>query len=91
MHLYFNVIGTVIFAVHGHRYHVKNGLLSLRYAALEQGAHIALFGHTHCPYCEFRDGLWLLNPGACGGSNPTCGVITMENHKIFCQTKEVFL
>ena len=35
--------GTVIFAVHGHRYHVKNGLLSLRYAALEQGAHIALF------------------------------------------------
>lgn len=83
--------GTVIFAVHGHRYHVKNGLLSLRYAALEQGAHIALFGHTHCPYCEYRDGLWLLNPGACGGVRPTCGVITMENHKISCQTKEVFL
>ena len=83
--------GTVIFAVHGHRYHVKNGLLSLRYAALEQGAHIVLFGHTHCPYCEYRDGLWLLNPGACGGVRPTCGVITMENHKISCQTKEVSL
>ena len=83
--------GTVIFAVHGHRYHVKSGLLSLRYAALEQGAHIALFGHTHCPYCEYRDGLWLLNPGACGGVRPTCGVITIDNQKILCQTKEVFL
>lgn len=83
--------GTVIFAVHGHRYHVKSGLLSLRYAALEQGAHIALFGHTHCPYYEYRDGLWLLNPGACGGVRPTCGVITIDNQKILCQTKEVFL
>ena len=83
--------GTVIFAVHGHRYHVKNGLLSLRYAALEQGAHIGLFGHTHCPYCEYRDGLWLLNPGACGGVRPTCGVITIINHKVSCQTKEVSL
>ena len=83
--------GTVIFAVHGHRYHVKNGLLSLRYAALEQGAHIVLFGHTHCSYCEYQDGLWLLNPGACGGIRPTCGVITIENHKISCQTKEVSL
>ena len=83
--------GPVIFAVHGHRYHVKSGLLSLRYAALEQGAHIVLFGHTHCPYCEYRDGLWLLNPGACGGVRPTCGVITMENHKISCQAKEAFL
>ena len=80
-----------ILAVHGHRYGVKTGLLRLCYAAREKEAQVALFGHTHRALCALEDGLWLLNPGACGGLRPTCGVITMENHKISCQTKEVSL
>lgn len=77
-------------AVHGHRYGVKSGLLRLQYAAREKEAQVALFGHTHCAYCEELDGLWLLNPGACGGSRPTYGVVTIRDGTIECCIKEVY-
>lgn len=54
------------FACHGHEYSVKFGLLQLRFAALEQGADIALFGHTHRAYYDFDAGLHMLNPGSVG-------------------------
>lgn len=56
--------GVRIFGTHGHRYGVKQGLLRFSLAAQEQQAQVALFGHTHIPYCRQEDGLWLLNPGA---------------------------
>ena len=82
--------GVRIFATHGHRYGVKSGLLRLQYAAREKEAQVALFGHTHCAYCEELDGLWLLNPGACGGSRPTYGVVTIRDGTIECCVKEVY-
>ncbi len=83
--------GIRILATHGHRHGVKSGLLRLQYAAMEKGADIALFGHTHCPYCEQFDDLWLMNPGACGGYRPTYGVILIENDTVSCCVKEVSL
>lgn len=82
--------GVKIFAVHGHRYQVKSGLLSLRYAALEKGAQVALFGHTHCPYCEYDGTLWMMNPGACGGSHPCYGIVEIENGAVRCRVKELY-
>ncbi len=82
--------GVRVFAAHGHRYGVKGGLLRLTYAAREKGAQIALFGHTHQPYCEDLGDLWLLNPGACGGSAPTYGVIEIERGKISCCVKDLY-
>ena len=60
--------GVRIFGTHGHRYGVKQGLLRFSLAAQEQQAQVALFGHTHIPYCRQEGGLWLLNPGACGAA-----------------------
>lgn len=79
-----------IFAVHGHRFGVKSGLLRLTYAAREKEAQVALFGHTHCAYCEELGGLWLLNPGACGGSRPTYGVVEIKNGTAAYYVKELF-
>ena len=67
--------GMNIFMTHGHRYGVKSDLLRLTLAAREAGAEIALFGHTHRALLEKEDGLWIMNPGACGGSRPSYGVI----------------
>ncbi len=55
----------------GVRIHMEHGhlcpsLLTLCYRAKERGAQIALFGHTHEPLCEYRDGVLLLNPGSAG-------------------------
>ncbi len=83
--------GVHIFLTHGHRYGVKNGLLRLQYAAMEKNAQIALFGHTHSPYCEDLGGLWLLNPGACGGYRPSYGLIELKDGEISCQVKDCFL
>ena len=51
---------------HGHTYDVKYGLYRLDLAARQAEVHVALFGHTHQPYLEYADGLYLLNPGSLG-------------------------
>ena len=49
---------------HGHPFHVKFGLAELEQAAREAHADICLFGHTHQQMTDYRDGLYLMNPGA---------------------------
>lgn len=83
--------GVRIFAVHGHRYGVKSGVLRLYYAGMEQQADILLFGHTHIPYCEESDGIWLLNPGACGRSCPSYGIIEIDQGIPHCRVEELYM
>ena len=80
------VEGKRILMMHGHRYNVKLTYASAAYAAREAEADILLFGHTHIPYCEQVDGLWMLNPGSCGGRGATYGVISLENGEVMCYT-----
>lgn len=55
--------GTRIWMEHGHR---CAGGLALAYRAMENHAEIALFGHTHEPFCQYVNGILLLNPGSAG-------------------------
>ena len=55
--------GVRIHMEHGHR---CPGYSTLVYRALERGAKVAMFGHTHQPFCETVDGVLLLNPGSAG-------------------------
>ena len=54
------------FITHGHMYNVKYSTDSLVYAAQEQGAKIALYGHTHVADREEIGGVQVLNPGTAG-------------------------
>ena len=56
--------GARLFVTHGHPFHVKLGLSQLIARAAEEKAYAALFGHTHRPFLENRNGILLLNPGA---------------------------
>jgi predicted phosphodiesterase len=68
---------------HGHNHHVKQTRLRLVADARAAGAAAALYGHTHEPDCQqLEDGLWLLNPGACGSSGGSVAVIETEGNKI---------
>lgn len=51
---------------HGHTLGVKSSLLRASYEARERGAEALLFGHTHTPFIDYHDGLWLVNPGSIG-------------------------
>lgn len=53
-----------IYLTHGHLSSVKMGLTQLNDQAQEQGANIALFGHTHQLGCEMHQGRLFLNPGS---------------------------
>ena len=65
--------GVRIFLTHGHLFGVKSGLTRV-------GAQLALFGHTHRALLEQQDGLWLMNPGACGAGRSDFGEIITDEH-----------
>lgn len=53
-----------IIYTHGHRYNAKYSTDNLYYLAKENNAHIVCFGHTHCRYYDYTDGVHMLNPGS---------------------------
>lgn len=60
--------GHRIFLTHGHRYSVKADNVMLAAVASNNGADIAVYGHTHEPCDENVAGVRCINPGAvCGG------------------------
>lgn len=56
--------GKKFLITHGHRYDVKTTLTRLKFKALEVGADVVLFGHTHIAGIAFEDGIWFVNPGS---------------------------
>ncbi len=76
--------GKKILLTHGHPYYVKHGLEDLEREARSNKVDICLFGHTHNPYCNYKDGIHYLNPGAaCKGEY---GIIDIVDNGImsFC-------
>lgn len=64
---------------HGHLYNVKWGTDRLVYAAMEAGASLALYGHTHeAEYTELC-GVTLVNPGSAGkGRSPSYALLEVS-------------
>lgn len=56
--------GVPVFLTHGHYYYVNSRKDFIRSAAVQRGARIALFGHTHVPYLEEDDTILVANPGS---------------------------
>ena len=80
------------FITHGHLYSVKFGRVdSLVYAAMEAGANIALFGHTHEPMNEQIGGVHIINPGTAGkGRRLTWALLEVfDNGGVYCSIKEL--
>lgn len=61
--LVLDIEGVKILACHGHMYGVKRELIRLSYRALEVGAKVALYGHTHDAREDELGGVTLFNPG----------------------------
>ena len=75
----YNVLGVKLYMTHGHEHHVKQTLHRLLADARTAGAAAALYGHTHVADCHREeDGLWVMNPGACGSSGGSVGLIEVD-------------
>lgn len=80
------------FITHGHLYHVDYDRVdSLVYAAQEQGAKLAMFGHTHRPLYQEVGGVTVLNPGTAGkGRKLTWALVEVfDNGGIACSIKDL--
>ncbi len=76
------------FLTHGHLYGVNPWHTDpLVYAAEEQGARIAMFGHTHVPMNDVLGGVTLINPGTAGkGRSLTWAHVTVfDNGAVSCR------
>ncbi len=77
------VCGVKLYMTHDHEHHVKQTLHRLLADARGLQAQAVLYGHTHVADChQEEDGLWVLNPGACGSSGGSVGLIETENGAI---------
>ena len=69
-----------VLITHGDGFDVKTSKLALRRTAINMGADIVLYGHTHRQYYEYLDGLYIFCPGsvkpeAASGFNPSYGIM----------------
>lgn len=82
--------GVTAYLTHGHR---AAGALGLVYKALECGARIAMFGHTHTPFCQEQQGVLLLNPGSagnyCRGGRARASLLEIQRGQ--CRVTDVLL
>ena len=74
--------GIKLLIFHGHRYQVKSGYGAALAAAKRAGAQGVLFGHTHIPFMEEREGIFMMNPGALSSPFRNYGIIEIENKKV---------
>ena len=80
--------GAKIYATHGYMEKVKFGFYNLEYEARREKCNIALFGHTHEPYTNYSDGLYLFNPGSI--KDGFYGVIDITAGGIMCFNKNLY-
>ena len=82
MSVFESIEGKRIFACHGHVFRVKYSYEMLISQARAMGADIVLFGHTHRAISEYRDGLYIMNPGSLNGHAGTYGIIDITSSGI---------
>lgn len=56
--------GYRIYLTHGHLFGVKHSLVRIYQRALDLGAAIVIYGHTHVPHQEWIENILFLNPGS---------------------------
>ncbi len=89
----FDVLGKRFFLTHGHEYGVKYNLDNLYYRALELGADIVVFGHSHIPLYTEENNIIFINPGSPlwprGGSKPSYAILEIKDNKVKVNFKNI--
>lgn len=83
--------GYTVFATHGNLYQVKFGLDKIIQRARESHASILLYGHTHQSFTDYRDGIYIFNPGSLSRPQsgiPSYGILDLTEAGIVCNVVE---
>lgn len=75
--------GVRLLLTHGHHHRVKSGIDALLREARERRVDAVLYGHTHrADLHQEEDGLWVLNPGACGCYGGSAALMEIQDGRI---------
>lgn len=74
--------GVRCYMTHGHNHRVKLTLSMLLADARAAGAQAVFYGHTHKPDCHWEEGFLVLNPGSCGHSGASVGLLEIRAGRI---------
>ena len=75
------------YCTHGDNEQVKFSLEPLKLNASLSEATLVLFGHTHTPYKEYDNGLYLFNPGSV--KQNSYGIVDITENGIMCFHKKI--
>ena len=78
-----------ILATHGHLFKVKSSLEKLINEAEQKGANIVLYGHTHKPKTDFKNGIYIMNPGSLHDYVGSYGVLNIEDGKVLMEIFDI--
>ena len=78
---------TKIYATHGYVEKVKFGLFDLEERAKNENCGLVLFGHTHQPTKQYKDGVYYFNPGSI--KEGFYGVVDITEKGIMCINKNL--
>lgn len=73
--------GKKLFITHGHLFGVKSNYSQIINQAHLLEADILLFGHTHVPYTNYDNGMYIMNPGSIGYTG-TYGIVDITKSGI---------
>lgn len=81
-----SLAGQRILVTHGHAYGVSMDLYALLDEAKARNCRIVMFGHTHKPIAEEREGVFVINPGSLSyprqeGRMPSYAVMEISSGK----------
>ena len=85
----FTLGGKRFFMTHGHLFGVKTGKGRIVATAVNRGADILLFGHTHIPHHSVAEDFIMLNPGSIGTGGKSYAVIEIINGVVSCELKSL--
>lgn len=81
--------GVRFLLTHGHLHYVKSGLDKLIQEGVNRQVDVICFGHTHLAKVEYRQGIYLMNPGTAGGfrARESYGVIHAQGGSVNLEVK----
>ena len=76
-----------VWVTHGHNYYVSMGRERIKREAAVRGMDIVIYGHTHTPVVDKKDGVIAVNPGSLSyprqeGRRPSYIVMEVEGKKV---------
>lgn len=85
-----NIDGFIVYFTHGHQLHDQDDLLK---QALMHHASVAVCGHTHVAFHDYREGVHLVNPGSIARprdeSRPSYAILDLRSNGILVSIARV--